>query len=172
MIIGLTGYAQSGKDTVAKILVDNYGYTRIAFADKIREFLYEIAPDYIKFLVDEVGWEKAKQNQTVRELLQTTGVGARTVFGEGFWIEQALNKCKPWDNVVVTDARFTNEADYIKGFPNSQLWRIKRIGVGAVNAHISETQMDGYAVDQIFINNGTVEDLEALVKARMVGLLV
>ena len=44
MIIGLTGYARSGKDTVAKILVDNYGYKRIAFADKIRELLVEINP--------------------------------------------------------------------------------------------------------------------------------
>lgn len=172
MIIGLTGYAQSGKDTVAKILVDNYGYTRIAFADKIREFLYETAPDYIKLLVDEVGWEKAKQNQAVRELLQNTGVGARTVFGEDFWIEQAVRKYKSLDNVVITDVRFTNEADYIKKYPGSQLWRVKRIGVNAVNAHVSETQLDGYPVDQIFVNNGTIADLEAMVLRRLVGLPV
>lgn len=175
MIIGLTGYAQSGKDTVAKILVDNYGYTRIAFADKIREFLYETAPDYIKLLVDEVGWEKAKQNQAVRELLQNTGVGARKVFGEGFWVHEAmktmLNDPRPDLNYVVTDVRFLNEADMIKA-NHGQIWRVKRIGVGAVNAHVSETQMDGYPVDQIFVNNGTIEDLEALVKTRMVGLLV
>ncbi len=175
MIIGLTGYAQSGKDTVAKMLVDNYGYTRIAFADKIREFLYETAPDYIKLLVDEVGWDRAKQNSTVRELLQITGVGARKVFGEGFWVHEAmksmLNDPRPDLNYVVTDVRFLNEADMIRA-NNGHLWRIKRIGVSAVNAHVSETQMDGYPVDQIFINNGTIEDLEALVKARMVGLLV
>ncbi len=46
MIIGLTGYAQSGKDTVANILVERYGFTRVAFADKIREFLYETNPMY------------------------------------------------------------------------------------------------------------------------------
>ena len=65
MIIGLTGYAQSGKDTVAKILVENYGFTRIAFADKIREFLYETNPMYdsivgeplfVKAKVDRDGW--------------------------------------------------------------------------------------------------------------------
>ena len=44
MIIGLTGYAQSGKDTVAKILIEQYGFTRVAFADKIRELLYEMDP--------------------------------------------------------------------------------------------------------------------------------
>ena len=52
-----------------------------------------------------------------------------------------------------------------------QLWRIKRLGIDAVNAHVSETQMDGYNVDQIFVNNGTIEDLESLVKTRMNGFL-
>lgn len=170
MIIGLTGYAQSGKDTVAKILVDNYGYERIAFADKIREFLYETAPDYVKFLVDELGWEKAKQNQAVREMLQNTGVGARKVFGEDFWVNQAMREITSL-NVVIADVRFTNEADLVKA-NGGQIWRVKRLGIGAVNSHVSETQMDGYPVDQIFVNNGTIEDLEALVKTRMVGLLV
>lgn len=172
MIIGLTGYAQSGKDTVAKILVDNYGYTRVAFADKIREFLYETSPDYIKLLVDEVGWEKAKQNSAVRELLQNTGVGARKVFGENFWVNQALGSMAVgYPNIVVTDVRFVNEADTLK-VNGGQIWRVKRLGVSAVNSHVSETQMDDYKVDQIFVNNGTIEDLEALVKTRMVGLLV
>lgn len=39
-IIGLTGKKRSGKDTVANILSKNYGYQRVAFADKLREILY------------------------------------------------------------------------------------------------------------------------------------
>ena len=38
-VIGLTGYAQSGKDTLASILVEKYGYSRVAFGDKIRDFI-------------------------------------------------------------------------------------------------------------------------------------
>ena len=182
MIIGLSGYAQSGKDTVAQILVDNYGYTRVAFADKIRELLYEMDPPLpigygleahvvgLQNYVEIYGWETGKQNLTVRSMLQNIGLGARKVFGEDFWVKQALSSCKPWEKIVVTDVRFKNEADYLKGFPNAQLWRIKRNGVQAVNAHVSETEMDGYPVDQIFTNNETIEDLTALVKVRM-GLL-
>ena len=44
MIIGLAGKAGSGKDEVAKILIDLYGYKRIAFADAIRDALYELNP--------------------------------------------------------------------------------------------------------------------------------
>jgi hypothetical protein len=178
MIIGLTGYAQSGKDTVANILVNNYGYTRIAFADKIREFLYETNPMYdsivgeplfVKAKVDRDGWEEAKKSPHIRRLLQTSGVAARKVFGENFWVQQALKDVHFEGNYVITDVRFTNEADIIKKYDNSQLWRVKRLGVEGVNIHVSEHELDGYPVDQIFINNTTVEDLELLVKTRMAG---
>ena len=182
MIIGLTGYAQSGKDTVAKILVDQYGYTRIAFADKIRDFLYETNPMYdsiageplfVKARVDRDGWEKAKQSPQIRRLLQNSGVAARKVFGDGFWVHEAMKTMledpRPDMNYVITDVRFLNEADMIRA-NNGQIWRIKRIGVDAVNAHVSESQMDDYKVDQILTNNGTIEDLETMVKDRMNGL--
>ena len=182
MIIGLTGYAQSGKDTVAKVLTDNFGFERVAFADPIRKLLYEMNPTVkdggyrLQGVIDSYGWDVAKTAfPEVRRLLQDLGVGARKVFGEDFWVNQALGPQQPWEddlrNVVVTDVRFINEADYLKAFPESQLWRIKRIGVGAVNGHVSERDMDGYQVDQIFANNGSVEDLEALIKARMMSLV-
>lgn len=44
MIIGISGYARVGKDEAAKVLVDKYGFERIAFADKLRDFLYALNP--------------------------------------------------------------------------------------------------------------------------------
>jgi hypothetical protein len=179
MIIGLTGYAQSGKDTVAKILVENYGYTRVAFADKIRDFLYEMnpmvdnvagEPIFLKERVDRDGWEVAKTNPHVRRALQNAGVSARKVFGEEFWIDRSLVSILRNENTVITDVRFINEADVVK-HQAGQVWRIKRLGVDAVNAHVSESQMDGYPVDQIFTNNSSIEDLELMVKARMTSLV-
>jgi len=184
MIIGLTGYAQSGKDTVASILVEQYGYTRVAFADKVRELLYELDPPFpmengkvvgLQNLIDVHGWDFVKQNDLVRSMLQNLGLGARNLFGPNFWVNEAmktmLNDPRPDLKYVITDVRFLNEADMIKA-NHGQIWRIKRIGIEAVNSHVSETQMDGYKVDQIFINNSSIEDLSALLKARMVGLLV
>ena len=86
MIIGLTGYARSGKDSVAKVLVDHYGFIRLAFADPIRDLLLEVNPildkgNRLSSLVDEYGWDIAKAQPEVRRLLQTLGVGARKVFG-------------------------------------------------------------------------------------------
>jgi hypothetical protein len=181
MIIGLTGYAQSGKDTLANLLVENYGYTRVAFADKIRDFLYEMnpmvdtvafEPIFLKERVDRDGWEVAKQNPHIRRALQNAGVAARKTFGEGFWVHEAMKSMledpRPDMNYVITDVRFLNEADMIRA-NKGQMWRVKRNGVEAVNAHISESQLDGYPVDQIFTNNGSIEDLKELLNKRLAG---
>jgi hypothetical protein len=44
VLVGLTGVAQSGKDTSAKILIDSFGFKRVAFADKLRLTLYRLNP--------------------------------------------------------------------------------------------------------------------------------
>ena len=184
MIIGLSGYAQSGKDTIANVLVNEYGFTRIAFADKIRELLYVMDPaieiedpqngNYfvgLQNMVDVLGWDRAKQSQYVRSLLQNLGLGARKVFGENHWIVEALKNIDREANYVITDVRFVNEADWVKDVFNGILWRVKRPGVEAVNNHVSESEMNGYKVDQILHNGGTIEDLESLVRQRMDALI-
>jgi hypothetical protein len=172
MIIGLTGYAQSGKDTLAGMLIGLHRYENRAFADPIRKLLYETNPlvkdEYrVKGVVDAYGWDRAKvEFPELRNLLQTLGVGARQVFNDQFWVSQGLSGLVAGDKIVITDVRFPNEADAIKDL-GGQIWRVKRLGIGAVNEHVSETAMDGYKVDQIFVNNGSVEDLMALLQVRM-----
>jgi hypothetical protein len=175
MIIGLTGYAQSGKDTVASILVENYGYQRVAFADPIRDLLYATNPMLkegyrVKGLVDVYGWDRVKVDYPeARRLLQDLGVGARKTFGDMFWVRQALNGLQLFGeaNYVITDVRYPNEAKAIRDYDNAQIWRVKRLGVDPVNSHESESAMDGEKVDQIFVNNGTIDDLKALINTRM-----
>jgi hypothetical protein len=173
MIIGLTGYAQSGKDTVANILVEHYGYQRVAFADPIRDLLYEANPMLkegyrVQGLVDVYGWDRVKVDYPeARDLLQRLGVGARKTFGDMFWVQQALKQVHFEGNFVITDVRFPNEAKAILEYDNAQIWRIRRVGFDAVNAHVSESAMDGEKVDQIFVNNGTLDDLKILIQTRM-----
>lgn len=40
-IIGFDGYAGCGKDTCAQVLIDRYGFVKVAFADALREFCSE-----------------------------------------------------------------------------------------------------------------------------------
>jgi hypothetical protein len=173
MIIGLTGYAQSGKDTVASILVENYGYQRVAFADPIRDLLYATNPMLkegyrVKGLVDVYGWDRVKVDYPeARRLLQDLGVGARKTFGDMFWVKQALRQVNPEGNYVIADVRYPNEAKAIREYGSSQIWRVRRLGIDPVNSHESESAMDGEKVDQIFVNNGTIDDLNSLINTRM-----
>lgn len=55
MIIGISGYARAGKDEIAKILVEEFDFKRIAFADKLREVLYQLNP-IVRGRVDNQGY--------------------------------------------------------------------------------------------------------------------
>lgn len=166
MIIGLLGYAGSGKDAVAEILVKEHGFKRRAFADKIRDFVYESGDYSLKTRVDHQGWDHVKKDLLVRRTLQETGMAARKVFGEDFWVEQALKDLHSYEHYVITDVRFQNEVDKLR-FIGGRLWRVKRPGVGPVNDHISEHELDDCKVDQIINNQGTLDDLRELVNKRI-----
>ena len=168
MIIGLSGYAQSGKNTVADILVDHHGFIQLAFADAIRDFIYEINPlvscsptGYLQDLVNLKGWDEAKQEPQVRKLLQSTGVAGRNMIDEYLWVALTLSQIKdPQEGrYVITDVRFPNEAAALTA-QGGQLWRIERPGVDAVNDHVSETALDAWVFDETIINDGTIEDIK------------
>ena len=46
-LIGLSGMKRSGKDSTAEILQRNYGFSRLAFADKLREALLALNPSVV-----------------------------------------------------------------------------------------------------------------------------
>jgi hypothetical protein len=94
------------------------------------------------------------------------GISARDLIAEDIWVTAALSNVGKDQRVVITDVRFENEASMIKSM-GGQLWRVKRAGVGPVNDHVSESELDGCKVDQIFVNNGTLEDLKVLITTRM-----
>ena len=164
MIIGLSGYAQSGKDTVAELLCLNYEYERRAFADPIRHALMMLNPKLdsitrVSDYVDDYGWEMAKRNPEVRRLLQVLGTEVgRKMMGDNVWINMGTRDLNHIDKVVFSDVRFPNEAEAIKKLGGS-VWRINRRNQGAVNTHPSEIAMDNYMFNYVIYNDGTLEDL-------------
>lgn len=173
-LLGLSGWARSGKDTVAAILKAD-GYVRHSFADPMREALYRLNPP-VDFggtgsvplstaLGAEKDWERLKQFSTeIRGLMQRMGTEVgRNMFGENFWVDQALDKIPDGGKVVFADVRFPNEADAVRKL-GGKVVRIERAGVGPANDHISETALDKYEFDIVLNNDGSLEDLEQKVK--------
>ena len=171
MIIGLSGYAQTGKDTIANHLVEHHGFTRVAFADPIREAVYALDPSIndipelqgisLQWIVDRMGWDFVKvDSPQTRRLLQRFGTEVgRNLWGENFWVDKAMATASKHDRVVITDVRYPNEYQAIKD-AGGNVWRVEKPGIQAINAHASETALDGFFFDQIILNKGTVENLK------------
>lgn len=174
-LIGLTGYAGSGKDTFAKSLLLRGGYHRVGFADAVKEMALVLDPlllipepdadnfAYLTQLVSTYGWEEAKKFDSVRKYLQILGTDAvRSIIGNDAWIRAAEAKVvghlREGRNVVMTDVRFPNEVAFVHSYGGVMV-RLKRDGVDAVNSHISDTGIDDLPVDQVVFNNGTIDDL-------------
>jgi hypothetical protein len=177
MIIGLSGYAQSGKDSTAELLCLNYEYQRRAFAYPMRHALQIINPRLdsitrVSDYVDDYGWDIAKKNPEVRRLLQVLGTEfGRKMIGDDVWIKMAMRDLRQDDRVVISDVRFPNEADAIKKLGGT-VWRINRHNHSAVNGHASEHAMDNYMFSHVIYNDGTLDDLsdEVFMLAKELGL--
>lgn len=167
MIIGLSGYARSGKNTVAEILVTQHGFESVSFADPIRSMLYALNPvvdgEKLADLIDNYGWEIAKSKTDVRIFLQALGYSGRVHVNQDIWIMAAFGKMRVDKNYVIADVRFKNEAEAILSH-EGLIWRVQRPGVEPVNTHISEWEMDDFNFDNILLNDGNIEQLEFLVK--------
>ncbi|GAA0946055.1 hypothetical protein [Actinocorallia libanotica] len=171
-LIGLSGYAGSGKDAVADAL-ERRGWERAAFADRMREFLMLQDPSVptpfsspvrLSSLVRMYGWDSAKRTfPEVRALLQRTGTEAgRGVLGEDVWVNALLG---PWDGrpLVVSDVRFPNEAQRVRDL-GGVVVRVVRPGVEpGRTAHRSETALDEWPFDAVIENSGSLGDLSRAV---------
>lgn len=175
MLIGLAGWARVGKDEVARFLIEDHGYTRVAFADGLRACLLALdpmipipsllRPRRLSELVGIDGWELAKdQYPEVRVLLQRLGTEVvRDQIDPDAWVTLAGRKVQAaLPRVVLTDCRFPNEVELIYRL-RGQLWRITRPGCDHVNAHISEGALDRVTADQIIDNDGSLVDLRQAV---------
>jgi len=152
-IIAMTGRARAGKDTVAARLVSEHGFTRVAFADGVREAALALDPiirvdtDWIDpddreqgwseeeirlaQLVTELGWDEAKSVPEVRRTLQRIGSEAGwMIHGQNLWIDLAAVKVRrhlaEGTPVVITDMRFPHEASWLDEQQRAWLWLVQR----------------------------------------------
>lgn len=174
--LALIGRARAGKDSVAARLVSAHGYTRVAFADPLKDAAlaldplvyacthdgYEVTHERLSEVVEWHGWEQAKdQFPEVRRTLQALGQSIRDLDSR-FWLRMALQRIADTDGpVIVTDCRYRNEADALRllGFT---LVRVHRPGLPASKGeHVSETELDGYPTSLALVNGGSLADLRA-----------
>ena len=189
--VALYGPAGCGKDTIAAHLVESFGFTRVAFADPVRQMALAIDPyvntetvlerpelispipgiTRLSTVVESVGWETAKRDYPeVRRLLQTIGTDAVRSVHPDFWVELALKAAMAAEGAVVfTDTRFPNEVGAIRYF-GGMVARVDR-EVDSIGSHVSESALHEVAPDLILQNIGPIEETPLLAAAVIRRLL-
>lgn len=141
MIIGLLGFAGAGKGTVADILVDDYEYHKLAFADTLKDITSLVFGWNRALLEGDTEVSRAFREKrddfwsarfgreiTPRIILQQIGTEAmRDVIDQNIWVyslEQKIQNSSA-DNIVITDVRFPNEIELIRKL-GGKLIRVKR----------------------------------------------
>jgi hypothetical protein len=160
MIIGLTGKAGVGKDTVADYLVGRHGFVKLSFATALKRGLNAMFGFSMKQWEDRV-WKETvlpEFGKSPRQLAQTLGTEwGRTLVKPDLWPSLTMEEAKTFPNVVISDVRFDNEAQAVwqaKGY----VLQIER-KVEAVAEHSSEQGVRGQLLSYIIPNNGSVHDL-------------
>jgi len=169
MKIGLTGYAETGKDAVADQLVEEFGFVKINMSDALDKYLRILNP-YIAAtigfggailavryvdLVETVGYVEAKKHPEVRRLLQTLGTEVGRSIDPLVWVKELAKEAAKHDRVVTTGIRYRNEVT-----PSMTLIRVDRPGYGPLNDHSSEDLEGVFKLARNVIHNSS--DLEGL----------
>lgn len=166
-IVGLHGKLGSGKDTVYERMAKVLPVTQVSFADKLKDSacsLLKITREEMeRYKRDEDGAMhqitltefhqggvgRSVTRLTMREYLQRYGTEShRDIFGQDFWIDQALPLGMDIDpNTVyaVTDCRFLNEALRIKEL-GGLIVRVNGVE-SDTGAHASEVPLPDHLID-------------------------
>lgn len=173
-IIGLSGYAGTGKDTVRQMLEDA-GFVGFAFADPIRSMLRElltsngISDEYMdsrefkEAIIPELG-------VSYRHMAQTLGTEWGRALQPDFWLRLATAymgdvKRNSWNDslhFVISDVRFSNEAAWVREH-GGVIWHVMRPGTSPVRDHISEREISLFDADRAIMNSGSLEELRTQV---------
>ena len=168
MIIGLCGAAGSGKDTAASRLVLFHGFLRFAFADPIYDAVSAITGLEIHELKDRsrkencLGWI----SYSPRRLLQSLGTEwGRDMIHPEIWVMSLMQRVEGVQDAVITDVRFSNEAEAILA-RGGEVWRVvgREASIGAeASGHSSEGGVADKYISATITNGGSIDDLWAAV---------
>lgn len=167
MILGISGKAESGKDTIANIIKEISPNTIILhFGDALKDIVSRAFNISREILDTQDGKKEIYPylNITNREILQKVGTLFRENFFEDIWINNVINQidCSNDKIYIIPDVRYPKELEAIQSI-GGIIIRVERPGIKVMNHH-SETALDNYPFEYIIDNNGTIKDLRDKIK--------
>lgn len=128
MIIGICGFAGSGKGTVGDYLERTYQFKQVSFAAVLKDItaiMFSWPRDMVEGAtaesrawreVEDPFWtKKLGYKVTPRIILQKMGTEViRVNLHKNFWLDALERKLDPTEDYVITDVRFANEIEMTK----------------------------------------------------------
>lgn len=171
LLIGITGKAGSGKDTLADYLVESYGFQKKSFAGPLKRGISELFSIPLDSMYDPIEKEQVNHlwNKSPRELMQWLGTDIlRKHIRDDFFLASIANELNNCDahRVVITDVRFDNEAEYLSyiGAPIIKIdsgirETITQLGKNE-SKHRSEKGISERLIDFTIMNDLGIDDLK------------
>lgn len=173
-IIAICGAKRSGKDVLAKCLINTYNYEKLSFAEPLKKAVKELFNfNDIQVGIDEenaIGNEKDiiddRWGITPRKALQYFGTEIMQYkmnelipnINRGFFADILLSKIVENKNYVISDLRFLHEYEKIKGL-NIVIIKVVRPSLVKIrDIHISENEYEQIPCNIEVLNEGTIED--------------
>jgi len=180
-LIGLYGPSRAGKDSVAQILTNDFGFEQRAMAQAIRDILLGLNPiikdngGVVWELVDlydqcHGDWDliKARSSESVDYMIRL-GQTCRDVLGNGVWLNKVLpnEDFTDWGDlkICISDVRQPNEYRSIKAH-GGQVWRVTSNRPGLQKRGM-DGLLDHLEFDATIRNDGTLSDLRGVVQATI-----
>lgn len=168
MLIGITGKAGHGKDTVADMIMELLPRTdKYSFAAPLKAMALAIDPiiegdkRLSDFVANPDGWHAAKKHTEVRRFLQRLGTeGVRGTFGDNAWVDLMFDWWYSGNASygVIPDTRFPNEAEAIWA-EDGIVIKVVRMGAGDLGVNASHASEQDLEADYVIWNDGSLEDL-------------
>lgn len=173
-VIGITGKAGHGKDTVGGILCNDHGFWSMHYSEPIKRACAELFDVPLERFYDPEAKEVADpgwNDWSPRKMMQWLGTDAvRRDVDADFFVKHMRRRiaARPGQDIVVTDVRFDNEARMLRDAFGAEIWLVdasKRLAdnsgplKGDTVLHATEKGISSDLVDRVVDNNGSFPDL-------------
>lgn len=169
-VIAISGHAQNGKDTTANMLNEK-------LVAKGKRVLITHYADLLKYICKTFFDWDGKKDERGRHILQYVGTDVIRQKMPDYWVDFIVSILdlfgESWDYVLIPDSRFPNEIEKLRtcGFDVTHLRVIRPNFISPLTEeqqkHPSETALDNTEPDYFIVNDGTLDDLSALINKYM-----
>lgn len=173
-IIAICGAKRSGKDVLAKCLINKYNYEKLSFAEPLKKAVKEL----FNFNDIQVGIDEENGNGEEKDIIddrwEITPRKALQYFGteimqykmnelipninREFFANILLSKIVENKNYVISDMRFLHEYEKIKGLNILIIKVIRPSLIKKRDEHISENEYEQIPCNIEVLNEGSIED--------------